>query len=592
MNEEGEGKRFWTRPWKGVRGLLLWFVLLTSLAFLVVVYIDAFTDASIRLDFIVIGFLVAVVFAIVAILAFLLIRWLCCWRNFRRVLIVVVSLAVLIGLFYLVEDWRGISSWTKFKREWEAKGEHFDMASLAPAAVPDEQNFAMTPIVASSYARMLTPDGHRIDPPNTNVVNRLEMPLEVQVEGLEDSLPSPGDWLNAVKIDLAAWQRYYQKAAALTNMFPIPSHPGQPAADVLLALSIYEPAIEELRQASLRPASRFPLDYDTDKPFGILLPHVAGLKGCTMILELSACAELELGQSQKALDDVRLIMRLAESIRTEPNLISQLVRIAMVNLALQPVWEGLTEHKWSDRQLITLQEEFKRPDFIADYRLGVRGEMAWELGILDCVRRHREPAYELVSRTEGQLEGRLFAWLAPSGWFYQNQIRSARPFVEFYLPLGNVENRVISPSASRRADKIVISGINHVTPYNLLDRMLLPAVSRAIQKSASAQACVDLASVACALERYRLAHGDYPEAITSLAPQLIDSLPHDVVNGQPLKYRRTADRQFVLYSVGWNETDDGGVSGLKPDGKAMDPTKGDWVWTTSSAPQTPGPPKP
>ena len=39
----------------------------------------------------------------------------------------------------------------------------------------------------------------------------------------------------------------------------------------------------------------------------------------------------------------------------------------------------------------------------------------------------------------------------------------------------------------------------------------------------------------------------------------IEKLPHDIINGQPLHYRRTDDGQFVLYSVGWDEKDDGGV---------------------------------
>ena len=46
-----------------------------------------------------------------------------------------------------------------------------------------------------------------------------------------------------------------------------------------------------------------------------------------------------------------------------------------------------------------------------------------------------------------------------------------------------------------------------------------------------------------------------------------------------MKYRRDANGQFVLYSVGWNETDDGGVVAFK---KGPDSTEnleqGDWVW--------------
>ena len=53
----------------------------------------------------------------------------------------------------------------------------------------------------------------------------------------------------------------------------------------------------------------------------------------------------------------------------------------------------------------------------------------------------------------------------------------------------------------------------------------------------------------------------------------------DIIGGQPLKYRRTGDEQFVLYSIGWNEKDDGGTVALtdsKPPRVNLD--KGDWVW--------------
>jgi len=93
-----------------------------------------------------------------------------------------------------------------------------------------------------------------------------------------------------------------------------------------------------------------------------------------------------------------------------------------------------------------------------------------------------------------------------------------------------------------------------------------------------AQTGAECAALACALERYRLAHGQFPESLGALVPDFIGHLPHDVINGQPLNYRRSPDGQYGLYSVGWDEADGGGVIGLKQDGKHMDPTTGDWVW--------------
>ena len=108
--------------------------------------------------------------------------------------------------------------------------------------------------------------------------------------------------------------------------------------------------------------------------------------------------------------------------------------------------------------------------------------------------------------------------------------------------------------------------------------MVAPAINNSeVKKIAAIQASIDLARVACALERYRLAHGEYPETLDTLAPQFIAQLPHDIINGQPLHYRREASGQFILYSVGWNETDDGGQVVLSKGG-SVDQKNGDWVW--------------
>ncbi len=47
-----------------------------------------------------------------------------------------------------------------------------------------------------------------------------------------------------------------------------------------------------------------------------------------------------------------------------------------------------------------------------------------------------------------------------------------------------------------------------------------------------------MARMAIALERYRLAHGEFPESLDALAPQFMEKIPHDIINGQPLHYRR------------------------------------------------------
>ena len=574
MNEQP--KSIWKKPWKGPRALLLWFVLLTCSVFVVVFCMSWLlsSNSAHMIDLVMLALVTALALALIVMLASVFIDWLFCWRNLRRCLFGVACLVTLVALFYAEEDLRGKWAWEKFKHEWEAKGEHFDLVSLAPAPVPDDQNFAMAPVVASTYSQMLDRNGHQIRPRDTSIVNRLEMPIDAMVPGGLQA-PATGSWQAGVRTDLSAWQAYYRQTAARTNLFPVAPQPQSPAADVLLALSQYGSTIDELRQAARLRYSRFPLEYDADDPAAVLLPHLARFKGCAKVLQLRACAELQLGQTEKALDDVSLSLRMVEALRTEPILISHLVRIAVVNITLQPVWEGLADHRWSDKQLRALDQELGKLDLLADYRLAMRGEQAFSAGTTDYLRRTRS-LDGISGGSDNSPDAGRISRLIPSGWFYQNELRCGRFMVKWYVPLADQEQRIISPTSVRRADAALASEISHRNPFNVIEGMFIPALSGAVRKFALGQVNVYLARVACALERYRIAHGSYPESLALLAPQWMETIPHDVINGQPLHYERTPDGRFLLYSVGWNETDDGGKVALGKNG--LDIQQGDWVW--------------
>ncbi len=107
---------------------------------------------------------------------------------------------------------------------------------------------------------------------------------------------------------------------------------------------------------------------------------------------------------------------------------------------------------------------------------------------------------------------------------------------------------------------------------------MVPNTAKASQTTAHNQTMVNEAQIACALERYHLAHNEYPETLHALVPQFIEKLPHDIIGGQPLHYHRTGDGKFLLYSIGWNETDDGGKDSPKNQIGVIDYTTGDWVW--------------
>ncbi|MGO8930637.1 MAG: hypothetical protein ACLQU3_27585 [Limisphaerales bacterium] len=579
MQEANEPKAsIWKQPLKGWRWLAGWAVVIVTLAALTRIVLGLTTATSSGGVTALPWWLFIGIALAVAILIGLLVCCLSSRRNFKRLVLGLACLAGLIVLFYVEEDIRGRLAWRQFKAQWEAKGEKFDLAAFIPPPVPDNQNFAMTPVVSTTYSYILDRNGHQISPPNTNIVNRLQMPLDAGDGGPTNGI---GNWQKAISSNLEPWARYYRQLSLRTNLFAVPPQTQTPAADVLLALSKYDSTIEELRRAATLPASRFPLSYDSEEPFAILLPHLAPVKGCAVVLRLRSLAELDAGQSEPALADISLALRVAEKIRSEPFVISHLVRIAMLQITVQPLWEILAQHRWTDAQLSELDQQLAALDFVADYQRAMRAESAWQSALFDFLRHHPNKWRDLFEAGPPHLPD-LTGHLIPSGWFYQNELRSSKFILEQFLPVGDVRQQTISPTLAKQADEALRT--MRLTPYNSLCKMLLPGLVNSPRKFAWAQAAVNLARTACALERFRLAHGKYPETLDALAPQFIAKVPHDPIGGQPLHYRPTDNGQFILYSVGWNEKDDGGIVSLTKGG-SVDLDNGDWVWRYPDMPK-------
>ena len=490
----------------------------------------------------------------------------------------------LIALFYAVEDWRGRSAWQNYKRGWEAKGERFEWASFAPPPVQDDRNFFETPLwtdlrsaASNSSAALKDMDQQE------RVVFSVDGPKGKYA-------PGTGSWIKAHPVDLSAWQAFYRgsnnvfeaQSGAATNYFPIAKEPRTPAADVLLALSKFNENRQLLIAASVRPQARFWINYDAG--YAMLLPQLARMKSISQYLSLHGTTALNAGDRETALEDINLSFRLIEATRSEPTVISHLVRIAMVQIALQPVWEGLADRQWTEAELSAIEIELGKLDLLADYQFAMRGERAFNLWWVDYFRKTGASGLNEMSAPRDdsghfeleQFLGKATFWLIPAGWFDQNKLSLCRMHEKYLLPLvGDQDRRVASPAVIQKANSALRQ--QGVRPYDAFSNMLLPALGRFAEKCARAQSSVDLARVACALERYRLVNGQFPGMLDTLAPRFIEKLPHDVINGQALKYRRADDGQFVLYSVGLNETDDGGkVELAKSD--SPDANKGDWVW--------------
>lgn len=515
-------------------------------------------------------------------------KWLFSWRTMRRLLLAIAVIATLVAAFYAEEDLRGQRAWARYRQEMEARGEQLDWRALVPKPVPDDQNFAATPFVKSWFVRS---NYVFRSPWKGDTYDQAQFHVDAAVAKARP------DTSTRRFVDLVGWSRAFDvvRAGKVTGSQKFVSDEldlvsrSQAAPSVLDSLKTNEVAFAELRAASQRPYSRYPINYDVPDPAEILLPHLNSHRAICRRLGLKACAELVLGRSEEALEDVRLSISVADSLKGEPFLISYLVRVACLQIATQPIWEGLAEHAWSEAQLRELETRLQSYDFVADLKPTLDAERSWGVGIIDYIK-HTGKLAELNDSGSGD-ESTLdrIVRMVPSGWYDQEQVSYCRLFALQMAGVFDPAAKRVFPSQLKSNEQALDRAFEGRNPFatifirhQLLSTMLLPALARVSVKGATAQVAADQAALACALERYRLAHGQFPETLDTLVPQFISPLPHDVTSGEPYKYRRTADGQFILYSVGWNEKDDGGVPGKT----LFDEKEGDWVW------QYPPQPKP
>jgi hypothetical protein len=518
--------------------------------------------------------------------------WLFSRRGLRLLLIMLAWLVTGIALFHGEETWRGRRAWSQYRHELEAQGEHLDFAALIPKPVSDEQNFAATPIVKSWFEKTAAYDpDHPWRDAYSRVADRVSPPRKKDALA-ERHLSDLAAWETAFAAvrsgALTLEQRFYSAQLDAASR-------AKAAPAVLEGLRTNEALFAELRAASPRPYSRYPVNYDVQSPYALLLPHLRMVKGVCQRLELKACAELAGSQSDQALQDTQLIFRLVDSLNTEPCLISYLVRLSCVQIATLPIWEGLAEHRWSEAQLQDLETRLQQDNFIAEVKAPLLADQAAGIATIELVRKKGVWYLNFLGSPEATpvpASGKLvnFMWfvIVPQGWYDLEDVNYCRAFhLELATGLDSAKGRV-SPTqvqADNRAFEQMMfasgfagTGLGRILHHRVTVHLLLPSLGNVLRKAAAAQTAFNQAAIACALERYRLANGRFPEALEALAPRFISPLPSDVLTGEHYKYRLKADGRFVLYSVGWDEKDDGGVPGKT----LFDDKQGDWVWEYSA----------
>lgn len=456
----------------------------------------------------------------------------------RRALFSICGVVALLVLFHGVEDWRGERAWAHWRQERVASGRGFDVTQFIPPPVPDADNFALVPRIADAI------EGRR--------------PLLVLPEGWP-SEKVPG-WNEGEAVDLKAYASAF------------------PGGDIRKGLESYRDVLDAYVQATKKPASRIPIHYSRFPD--IEIPSLLGFRATARMLQLRALVELRDGKPNSAFEDVSALLATMRHFEKEPVLLTQILRLAIASIVEQPIWEGLQAHAWSASQVATLESELKGIDLISSMH------RSWEIDQVGMAALYYRVAQEhfwdwtyyprgyFNAEKPSRLTSLVRHLLIPRGWILQNIVRSQQAVDESIIAALDPKDHRVHP---HRQDQAIARLKGHLQgPFTFLLGDLLPAFSFQNVRTAWRQATLNETVTACELEQYRMKKGAYPSKLSDLGT----SLPGDVIGGGPLHYRRTDDGGYLLYSVGWDGLDEGGVAGKGEDAIRQ----GDWVWRMTGKP--------
>lgn len=474
------------------------------------------------------------------------------WAGARWCLVGVAVLATLIAVFYAEEYWRGRRAWENAKREFEARGVSLDWSDYIPPPVPDAQNIFKSPKMQEWFVRRPYPARG-----STELTKSMTNAATWSVGSADNSIANP-----------AKAQEYIEWSNRFTNDFAL------------------------IRAALKRPYARMEGNYErlTEMP----IPNFVTLRSVAQLLAQRTHCYLLLEQPENALRELTLLRDLHRFLEAQPTskpttLVAAMINVAITGLYVTEIADGMELHAWGEPQLLAIQKQLEQVNLIPQVEQAFWCEPAGVCRAVEITQFRKfmslGKAASDASRRSGS-DDALWDWLknlslhlydlVPRGWAYQNMavfIRlSARQLEGF-----SADGQRIEPQAIKRSQTEIKDALAQKSLFNLLARIAIPNYSRATQTLAYNQTLANEGQIACALERYRIAHSHYPEKLEALVPQFATKLARDVIGGQPLKYRRTGDGGFLLYSVGWNEQDDGGQFALNSNGRP-EFDAGDWVW--------------
>ena len=348
------------------------------------------------------------------------------------------------------------------------------------------------------------------------------------------------------------------------------------ASDYLKWSNRFKADFDKIQDAVKRPYAR--MDGNYSSPLTIPMPNFVALRAFSQTLAQRAQCYLLLGQPEKALKELTLLNDLRRILECAPTgkpvtMVGAMINVAITGLYVNVVADGFRIQAWKEPQYAILQEQLGHINLAPFLKESFHVEQLAALyGLRNAIAR-----FEIPRVPDATLWQKITNVRRPDvmkGFWIFNIVTIVKMDQMIVDAIDTVHKTVsLRKIAEFKREKKALDRrvpILHFSPYKILAVIAVPDSTRAVQRLAFIQTRVNEAQIACALERYHLVNSNYPKKLDELVPQFIAHTPHDIIGGQPLKYR-LHDGRFALYSVGWNETDDRGQFNHSYD-------TADWVW--------------
>jgi hypothetical protein len=521
-----------------------------------------------------------------------IIKWIGERRWCRVLLWIGVSLVTVVVLIHQVENWRGARAWNDALKLMEREGETLDLKALEPAPIPDEENFGAIPVL-EGIGVVVDDDIEKGE--GASKRRRLEG-MGLALEGKKRAkVPSSGFGyeLGMVGDVEANWAAYFQGAPGYEGL----DFDADPAVALLEGLGRHDELIGELAaglsrsQAQLIPS--WASQVGDRSAFEMTLPHYNSMMTATRTLGLRATAGALAGEGEIAAESLLIGLKFAQASAADGLTIGTLVAITQFTLVDAALWQCLNARVLTEESLARVQGDLEQLDFSASLLQAMRAEVAGMVQALDYAERD-DPAqwWTLISGIgehrdqPGPMLGSLTFRLVPTGWFDQNRATVVSWQMKYCLQPLKEEGLRGLIEAGHELEEVIKSSKASFHPHRIIATIAMPALQGIGRRALYAEALRRMSVTACAVERYFLRAGKYPDSLAALVGAgLLEAVPLDLVEETPLRYRREAENgRYEVWSVGIDEADGGGVRVLD-EKRGAERTRfydsayeGDWVW--------------